>query len=342
MTRTPKVEDVLDYLRAHGWAMTGHWRNATVWSLREFDVLVPPTDAMADTPGRLRELVQCVAESEGRTPRTVGRDIALPAVGIVSYRARDTAESVTLPTGIRSLRAVRDLVVACAREVVVETSETVGALLERSFLSLSEEVFGVDIALPYEEDRPEPLGRRTALRVLRSSTAVLEAAGSSDADAFEQVFREGVSRDVCVALADLAGQDRRASFELGFRWSRRAPLKDEAVEFPTGVGRRIRAAGKRTEPPAEDVVGVVEGPVHSLSDDENGERWRIGVRGVLQVDGTASGRRRLVPVWLCSARDYDAALVAHREGHVVRAQGVITSTRGITAADNGFTVTEGM
>jgi hypothetical protein len=262
----------------------------------------------------------------------------LPAVDIVSYRARDTAESVTLPAGIRSLRAARDLVAACAREV--EPSDTVGALLERSFLSLSEEVFGVDIALPYEEDSPEPLGRKTALRVLRSSTAVLEAAGSADADAFEQVFREGVSKDVCTALADLAGQDRTASFELGFRWSRRAPRKDEAVQFPTGVGKRIRAASKRTEPPAVDAVGKVEGPVHSLSDDENGERWRIGVRGTLQVDGTASGRRRLVPVWLRSAQDYHAALVAHREGHTVRAQGVITSTRGITAADNGFTVIE--
>jgi hypothetical protein len=338
MTGTPKVEDVLDYLRAHGWAMTGRWRNATVWSLHEFDVLVPPTDAMADTPGRLRDLVQCVAEAEGRTPRTVGRDIVLPAVDIVSYRARDTAESVTLPTGIRSLRAARDLVVACAQEVVTGTSETAGGLLDRSFLSLSEEVFGVDIALPYEEGSPEPLGRRTALRVLRSSTVVLAAAGSSDANAFEQVFREGVSVDVCAALADLAGQNREAAFELGFRWSRRAPLKDEAVEFPTGAGKRIRAAGKRIESPAEDAVGVVEGPVHSLSDDENGERWRIGVRGVLQVDGTVSGRRRLVPVWLRSAHDYDAALVAHRDGHVVRAQGVITSTRGITAADNGFTV----
>jgi hypothetical protein len=61
--------------------------------------------------------------------------------------------------------------------------------------------------------------------------------------------------------------------------------------------------------------------VHRLSDDENGERWRIGVRGVLHIDGKASGRRRLVPVWLHSAEEYDAALVAHREGRIVRAQG---------------------
>lgn len=335
MTPTLKVEDVLDYLRAHGWTMTGRWRNATVWSLGEFDVLVPPTDAMADTPGRLRELVACVADSEGRSPRLVGRDIALPAVDIVSYRTRDTGESITLPAGVRSLCAARDIVVTCAREVAVETSETVEALLDRSFISLREQIFGVDIALPYEPVHPEPLGRRTALRILRNSTTVLEAVGSAST---EQVFRDGVSKAFCVALAELAGQDRRAAFELGFRWSRRAPLEDEELRFPTGAGQRIHAAGKRSEPPVENAVGVVQGPVHRLSDDEHGERWRIGVRGVLQVDGTATGRRRLVPVWLRSAEDYDAALVAHREGRVVRASGVITGQRGITAADDGFTV----
>jgi hypothetical protein len=336
MKPTLKVADVLDYLRAHGWTMTGRWRNASVWSLGEFDVLVPPTDTMADTPGRLRELVACVADFEGRTPRLVGRDIALPAVDIVSYRARDTDDSVTLPSGVRSLCAVRDLVVTSAREMTTGASETVEALLERSFLSLSEEVFGVDIALPYEQDSAEPLGRRTALHVLRSSTSVLKAVGSSDTA--HHVLRADVSQSFCLALADLAGQDREAPFELGFRWSRRAPLEDQELTFPTGAGERIHAAGKRTDLPAENAAGVVEGPVHRLSDDEHGERWRIGVRGVLQIDGRTNGRRRLVPVWLRSAEDYDAALVAHREKLLVRVSGVITGQRGITAADDGFTV----
>jgi hypothetical protein len=169
---------------------------------------------------------------------------------------------------------------------------------------------------------------------------VLEAVGSSGTDTSEQVFRTGVSKTFCVALANLAGQDRTAPFELGFRWSRRAPLTDEELRFPTGAGERIHTAGKRTEPSAEGAAGVVEGPVHRLSDDEHGERWRIGVRGVLQVDGKTIGRRRLVAVSLRSAEEYDAALVAHRDGHVVRARGVITSQRGITAADDGFTVIE--
>lgn len=326
MTPDLKVEDVLDYLRAHGWTPTGRWRNAAVWSLGEFDVLVPPTDTMADTPGRLRELVLCVADSEGRSPRSVGRDIALPAVDVVSFRTRDT--EISLPTGVRSLCATRDVVVSCAQEVAVGTTETVDTLLDRSFLSLSDEVFGVDIAIPYA-----PLGRDTALQVLRGATAVLEAV-----DTAEQVARTGLSTTFLAALANLAGRGRRAPFELGFRWSRRAPLKDEELRFPSGAGERIHAAAKRTEPSVGGAVGVVEGPVLKLSDNVRGERWRIGVRGLLQIDGEPVGRRRLVPVRLASADDYDAALVAHRERQTVRVRGVITSQRGITAADDGFTV----
>ncbi|HEX3780802.1 MAG TPA: hypothetical protein VHX38_14135 [Pseudonocardiaceae bacterium] len=351
MTRSPRIEDVIDYLRAHGWAVTSSWRNATVWSWREFDVLVPPQDVMADTVTRLRELVRCVADAEGRSPRGVGREMAMPSVDVVSYRAEDLAGSVALPDGIRAVRAARDLIAACAREALGEprptpdgrTPEAVGALLDRSLMSLSEEAFGIDIALPIEEDRTDPLGRRTALRVLHSSTVVLSAARSADPEAFEEVFRAGISEEVCVALSDLAGQDRRSPFELDFHWSRLAPLADEAVRFPSGAGARIRAGSRRVGQVAETAVGVVEGPVTRLSDDEEGERWRIGVRGVLDVDGTATGRQRLVTVWLRDARDYEAALLAHREGRLVRVAGTITrtrGTRGITAAEAGFIVTD--
>ena len=226
--------------------------------------------------------------------------------------------------------------------MVAGSAEDANALLEKSFVELSEEVFGVDIGLPYEQDAPDPLGRRTALHLLRGSTVVLEAVSTSDTQAAEQAFRMGVSASFCAALANLAGRDRKAPFELGFRWSRHAPLENAAVVFPTGAGERIQSVGKRSKPPSVNTIsgaiGVVEGLIRRLSVDEHGDQWRIGVQGVLRVDGTAVGRRRVVPVLLGSAKDYDVALMAHRQGQEVRAQGVLTSKRGITTADDGFAV----
>jgi hypothetical protein len=340
MTQPPRIEDVVDYLGAHGWTVTTRWRNATVWSWGEFDVLVPPNDDLADTPARLRELVRCVADAEGRPPRTVGRDMAMPSVDVVSYRAPDSDGRVALPAGLRAVRAARNLVAASAREL--GAGEAVEALLEHSLLSLSEEVFGVDIALPVARGEQEPLGRATALRVLRTSTLVVAALRS--ADSLEQVLvRESLSEDACLALADLGGQHRESAFELGFRWSRLLPRPDDAVGFPRGAGQRLRAASKRSETEQTSAVGVVEGPVTSLSDDEEGTRWRIGVRGVLHVDDVASGRQRVVPVLLGDAHRYERALAAHREGRIVRVEGAVTvirGARGITAGPTEFTVTD--
>jgi hypothetical protein len=202
-------------------------------------------------------------------------------------------------------------------------------LLGRSLLSLSEEVFGVDIALPIE---PEPLGRTTALHVLHTSTTVLAALNSADAHEIDWVVQH--QADSCRALADLGD----FPFRLDFRWSQRLPRPDDAVGFPDGAGRRLRAAGRK---PNVEGHGVVEGPVTSLSDDEQGQRWRIGVRGVLHVDDVATGRQRVVPVLLGNAQRYELALTAHREGRVVRAEGAVTANgRGITAGDQGFSVTD--
>jgi hypothetical protein len=355
MTQPPRIDEVVGYLRVHGWTVTSSWRNATVWSRDEFDVLVPPSDEMADTAMRLRELIRCVADAEGRSTRGVLRDITMPAVDVVSYRAHDLTGSVALPAGVRMVRATRDLVAACAREALghpqpaqgVAVPEAVRTLLDSSLLTLSDEVFGLDIALPIEDGSDDPLGRKTALRVLHNSTTVSFAARSADVDSFDQVFRDGVSDDVCVALSELAGQDRITAFELGFRWSRLAPLAEAAVHFPEGAGERIRAGTEQARRALENSAtavgsaGVVRGPVIRLSDDESGERWRIAVRGVLEVDGVPSGRRRLVTVSLRDAHDYQAALTAHREGRLVRVSGTVKpdhGARGITAAEDGFIV----
>jgi hypothetical protein len=268
--------------------------------------------------------------------------MAMPLVDIVSYRAPESNGRVALPAGLRAVRAARNLVAASAREL--GTGEATEALLEHSLLSLSEEVFGVDIALPVARGEQEPLGRATALRVLRTSTLVVAALSSADTTDLEQVLvRESLSEQACLALADLGGQDRNSPFQLGFRWSRLLPRPDDTVGFPRGSGSRLRAAGTRSDTEQSSAGGVVEGPVTSLADDEEGERWRIGVRGVLHVDDVASGRQRVVPVLLGDAHRYELALAAHREGRIVRVEGAVTAirgARGITAGPAGFTVTD--
>lgn len=344
----PRIRDVTDYLRAHGWETTGRWRGGVVWTWHEFDVLVPPSDDLVDTPVRLRELLACVADAEGRSPNAVERDITMPAVDVVSYRIQDrTPGGVALPVGVRAMRAVRDLVAGCARDAADgRVPDAVGTLLNRTLLSpAADERFGVDVYLPVEADAARSLGRLTALQVLHSSTTVAGAANLPDDTVFAEIARQGVAEDVCFALTDLAGQDRRSSFELGFRWSRLGLAGHDAVtvEFPEGLGERVRAGGRRPHQTERPRSAVVEGPVTSLSDDANGDRWRIGIRGVLIVDRVPTGRHRVVPVLLDGPRTYDVALNAHREGSVVRAEGTTTRIgrrQGVDIGTGRFIVTD--
>ncbi|WP_330249355.1 hypothetical protein OG874_23790 [Nocardia sp. NBC_00565] len=349
MRQTLALANVTAYLRGHGWTVAGRWRSASVWSWQNFDVLVPPTDAAADVTTRLRELVQCVADAEKRSPDAVWRDMTTPAVDIVAYRTAGDPESVTLSAGTRTVLAVRNLIAACAREVLGEPRPTrrdapsaaVGALLEQSLLTPSVGALGLDVAFPIAEGDPDPLGRRTALRLLHSSAAVRQAADSSETGAFEQIFRQGVSPAECGALAELAGPGETSPFELGFHWSWLIPQQDEAVEFPPGQGEAIRRGSRREDQLTGPTAGIVEGLVISMSDDRGGARWHIKVRGLLEVEGAATGRPRLIDVSLGNSRNYEAAIEAHRNSRIVRAAGTMTGrASGITVTAAGFTVTD--
>lgn len=328
--RTPSVGEVADYLRAHDWTVTGRWRDADVWSRGDFDVLVPPADDLADTPIRLRELARCVADAEDRTLRAVWRDLGLVRFDIVRYRAGVAAETVPVPAGLRAVRAMRDLLVLGVRDTA-EPPDAAEYLMSRSRLALGIESFGLDVVLPAADADPSGLGRRAALRMLGDGETAQRALAEPDIPA-------ALPADVYLALADLAGADRTDAFELTFRWSLRAPRDDATLRFPPGAGALLHAGATGAGTPI--ATGVVEGPVTGLADDEEGDRRRIRVRGVLTVDGTPSGRRRPVPVRLATDRDYDIALAAHRDGRAVRAAGEVTEgrTRGIAAGPGELTV----
>ncbi|MGW6427082.1 ATP-binding protein [Nocardia sp. NPDC055053] len=183
----PVIADIVDYLRDHGWTVTGRWRAADIWSRDEYDVLVPPSDTLADTAIRLRELIRCVADAEGLPERAIWRDITEPDLDIVTYhRADDTDPAVLLSDGARALTALRDLVTHSAYAEVTDspwrTPDSVPTrvrwLLRETRLTACTGPFGFEVAIPV--DHEQSLGRRTAARLLHSATVVETAARSAD------------------------------------------------------------------------------------------------------------------------------------------------------------------
>jgi hypothetical protein len=350
MTRSPLFSEIAEYLQIRGWAPTGAWNGGTVWSWRQFDVLVPPIEETADSATRRRQLLLCVADAEKRTIGDVERDIVSPGTDVIAYRlVGAAAHDVPLPAGVRAVNAVRQLVTTCAHEVLSTIPGTTGrhditSMLGRSLLYLPYPEFGLEVRLPVD-DADESLGRLTTLRVLRSSAAILEAALSSDDAAFDVAFDRGVSQAECRALADLAGAERRSPFDLQFRWSKLAPEPPDepVVRFPQGAGERIHTGARLRSATLDNPDGSVEGRVTGLSDDSEGQRWQIAVRGVLTTAEAPIGEQKVVQVQLGSAEHYSAAIEAHRTARMVRARGSLTrqgSKPELTIAENGFTVVD--
>lgn len=188
---------------------------------------------------------------------------------------------------------------------------------------------------------PEPItehdgfARSVSLHRFDLSVTALRSVVSSGADAVADLRRLDASSSVN-ALADLGSV---SAFDLHFRWSRRLPRAEESVAFPPGSGERLRAVAKRADQLPLG-LGTVRGRVTSLVDDDS-DRWRIGVRGTLSIDGVAEDRQRQVPVRLADAEHYAAACNAHRDGHSVGVHGSIARiarSTGIVAAADGFTV----
>ncbi|UGT42163.1 hypothetical protein LTV02_01660 [Nocardia yamanashiensis] len=349
MTIPPDIAVVIGYLRARGWSPTGTWRTASVWTLREFDVLVPPTSTVADFTTRLRELTRCVADAEDRSPESVWRDLTAPA-DTIAYRRLPDGIPGNAAAMTHSIVAVHDLIATSAHTALGATTAAGGTpvpgqvqrLLERAALTLRDDAPALEISLPIEAGDPESLARLTATRLQLTCTTLRQALDAADAIAVENIARQEISAPECTALARLAGPDHGHGFELGFRWSWSAPRTDTSIEYPAGAGGRLVYLGRRSEQQRDySAAGVVTGTIVGLHDDPDGARWQAKVRGTLLADGADRTPTRTVTVTLGDSRNYATALAAHLEGHRIRAAGTV-SFKGrrakITVAPDSFTV----
>lgn len=337
MTDFPRVDQVVNYLTAKGWGVTGHWRGADIWTRHEFDVLVPLGDDTADTGARLRDLLVCVADAEKRAPRSVARDMVFPGADVVSYRvALPEFTTVPLGAGLRAVKAVGELITTCARATAEDLPDTgartPGQLVERTSLSTADEGFGFDVFIPVHHEAVPRFGRATTLRLLRTSNAALTT---------DSWTADDVVDDVSSALADLAGERRGSPFDLAFHWAAALPAEQEdtLLRFPADFGANTRARRKGAVPVA--ARGTVQGRVTRLSND--GMRRVVTIRGAFTLDGRPAGRERAVRVRVNDPRSYLAAVEAHGAGLLVRAEGeaeAVGAKHGIAVGPGGFTVVD--
>ncbi|MFI1413690.1 hypothetical protein ACH4Y0_27765 [Streptomyces sp. NPDC020707] len=349
MTIPLKVDDIASYLADTGWERDPQgWRGASVWQHPgDYEVLVPARDGMGDNDRRLREILRCLCALEDRPAGDIALEIARPQLDKQSFRTFPTGHDpgyTSLLLGTQTVLGVRNVLTAAARTVVQgphfaftgRQPGVVGDLLRAAELGPSRAgSYVVEIRVAADATARTPSGEqvtgRAVLVQMFEAVSAAQAAVAADAPAaFDETVTAGVSADLCKALSELSGFDRREPFEIGFRWARSQPLDvpSRVVAFPETSGSLLHAASLRLRGLNATGAATVSGLVEGLHDDSSGnDRWRIKVRGELSTEH-AELVGRAVWVRLPDQVSYDRAITAHRERQVITVMGELSSKTG--------------
>ncbi|NRQ31645.1 hypothetical protein HII36_07290 [Nonomuraea sp. NN258] len=191
--------------------------------------------------------------------------------------------------------------------------------------------FGVFLSrVPVAPPGPEPLfgealtGRRVVTVLHAALRAAREAAERVLAHrdrlgVFDDYVEQGVSANLCAALADVGGGLRlHRPFEVSFHWADSAPAgpPDETVAFTSPVVRVIARAGRELQALAHSGPATITGTVESL--------WRKGLPPRVKIQGelrTSSGTYERA-VWVAVGEaDYRRAFLAQIERRALRVDG---------------------
>ncbi|MGW0808194.1 hypothetical protein [Nonomuraea sp. NPDC002799] len=344
--RNVSVSDVSSYLAATGWVCQPEgWRGAAVWVHDgDHEILVPGADDLADGPRRLREIFSLLARVEGRSAEDIASDISSPMADVQWYSAPIVPMNgqfglVDAVTALNSAQAVLSAAARAAlsgpRPVFDGTApKAVRDLLTRVWIGPivpSADLLTVRIPLDNVNSSEPPLARRT-LTLLQRATLLLSEASvevhrTGDIRVFDGMVRDGVSADLCVALARFAGPDPGTRFEVGFRSARALPseVPEQTVVFEPESGTLLRRVAHRLRRLHRESASVT-GLIGTLFDNGGEDRFRIHVRGQVSIgDGEPRGS---IWVRLSDEAAYDVAVDAHRNGILVRAVGTLMAVNG--------------
>lgn len=340
--------DVGAYLRTRAWKESEVDADvSTTWVRKhageEFEVLLPLKSDLRDFTARITQLVETLSQVESRSAGAVIRDLLTSGVDVIRVQVptREGGDSLDIEGIVGLYGGSRDWILAgaCAAarpaaayptrkppeamEYIkkVRAGQTESGSFVATFLSPV-----APALLTFEPDSPlppveEPFERRAVLTLANATHAATRAARESTVhgsfEPFERTIVDGVSANLCGALAEIAQEipDAR-KFRIDITWSRNRPFLQNApstIEVPRDVIPAFEEATRILQSRREE-DSEVEGYVVKLEGQE------LGFPGRVTVFGEAAGKFRNVRMDL-TAEQYGVAYAAHGGGEPVVAQG---------------------
>jgi hypothetical protein len=338
------------YLRAKGWKQEADLNGkGSLWFLRvphhtEYDVTLPARRELRDYALRIGELLQTLAEAEGRSQLEILRDVQTTTADLIRVRApnKDT-ENGTLPLdkAVDFVGRSRDMMLAAACAVIdkrpvyatrkpqqamdylghVRMGQTERGSYVLTILSPvpPELVPAQGSLLPAE---PEPPYERKVVRTLVDALEALDGAARDAAVAgeiapFQAAVGRGVSANLCDAVAGLAAASAGEGLDIQISWSRTRPIDHNGfsrVVFGSDSIPIIEEAARLFRETSSREDFELEGVVTRL------DRGPDAAEGDVTIVGGVDGQMRSITLRF-GPETYSLAIKAHQDRRPVRCVG---------------------
>ncbi len=356
--------EVAAYLRVRGWRQDAEIGDkGSVWLLpacaghAEADVTLPLRRDLRDFALRMGDLVQTLSAVEARPEIEILHDLATTGSDLIRVRApsRDAASgSLPLDEAVAFVEGSRDLMLAAACAAIskrsyyatrkptrateylsrVRMGQTERGSYVLTILSPVAPALASEGELPLDLEPPEPYERQVT-RTLAEGLAALEhaarqAAASGGMGAFEQAIRQGVSANLCDAVAGLAAASPGEGLAVRIAWSRSRPVSGgvpSRIFLGSDSIPLIQEAARRFKDTASVEDVEVEGFVTKLN------RGPQDIPGEITLEGPVDGGLRRITVELVGDA-YSEAVRAHQHRQRVACGGDLTKERGGFRLDN--------
>ena len=281
------IINLRSYLNSNGWDNQGQWgsRPAVVYSKecagREWEIILPTRDTLADYAENIAEAVAVLATAEERSQINVYYDLQGMGSDIIRVRAVNGVanQGLSIRSSAELLNDTYGMVASAARAAeepkaayrgsmsaeVVEYLDMVRPLpgfSEGYAITLHSPVpagFGTQGDL--SDDVLPPFARQVTAKLAaalkHSELAVSDSNAKGSLDPFLEVVNNGVSANLCKSVAELAKNGR--GVDIGLTWANVRPVNvaDSSFRFSESTADILTEAAKffrRREPSFDEQV----------------------------------------------------------------------------------------
>lgn len=232
------------YLLAKGWYTTTDFKGrAKLWEseqYKDYEILQPTNPMASDFARRVRDLIEVLAEVQGREVQQITQEINQISDDVIRIRViHDDVSDGSIPfnDGVELFLKAKELLSSAARSLIRPKKQAYSGKAPKIVadyfenLRLSQTEVGsyvLKIESPIVEEHSEqidqikePFGRSVSNRIM-NSVATLDKAVELFSQTgkfkyFEEVVSAGVGASLCTALVGLSGRDKKRSIEISLQ-----------------------------------------------------------------------------------------------------------------------------